>query len=136
MNLLWKTLLGLAVVLPLGGYVAGTVAASDPADDLQPRDTIVIRDTGHQAPSGERGGDGRGADSRKKGADDRKETEGRTGSADDSHDDLGSDDDGDDVDTVEIEPDEVDDDSGPGSHHSGSDDRDDDRSGHGSGEDD
>jgi hypothetical protein len=43
MSAVWKALLGLAVVLPLGAYVAGSLAASA-ADDPHPRHTIEIRE--------------------------------------------------------------------------------------------
>jgi hypothetical protein len=47
MSTVWKVLLGLAVVLPLGAYVAGSLAASA-ADDPQPRHTIQIREPEHR----------------------------------------------------------------------------------------
>jgi len=45
MRILWKVLLGLALVVPMGAYVAGALAASS-ADSPAPRETIVIRDNG------------------------------------------------------------------------------------------
>ena len=42
MKLVWKVLLGLAVVVPLGAYVAGSLAASASSDPT-PRQTIEIR---------------------------------------------------------------------------------------------
>jgi hypothetical protein len=45
MRTVWKVLLGLAVVLPLGAYVAGSLAASA-ADDPAPRTPIELRDPG------------------------------------------------------------------------------------------
>ena len=47
MSTVWKVLLGLAVVLPLGAYVAGSLAASA-ADDPRPRNTIEIREPEQQ----------------------------------------------------------------------------------------
>ncbi|WP_460822293.1 hypothetical protein [Nocardioides ungokensis] len=44
MNALVKTLIALGLVLPLGAYVAGSLAAVG-ADDPRPHDTIVIRDS-------------------------------------------------------------------------------------------
>ncbi|MDN4161847.1 hypothetical protein [Nocardioides abyssi] len=43
MSPVWKSLLGLAVLLPVGGYVAGSLAAAS-GDDPAPREVIVIRD--------------------------------------------------------------------------------------------
>src|SRR3954470_1976167 len=43
MNRVWKVLLGLALVVPMGSYVAGSLAASA-TDEPTPRHTIVIRD--------------------------------------------------------------------------------------------
>ena len=44
MKTLVKTLIALGLVLPLGAYVAGSLAAVG-ADDPRPHDTIVIRDS-------------------------------------------------------------------------------------------
>lgn len=43
MKTLWKVLLGLALVVPMGAYVVGSLAASA-ADDPAPRQTIEIRE--------------------------------------------------------------------------------------------
>ena len=43
MNTVWKVLLGLALVVPMGAYVAGSLAASA-SDDPAPRQTIEIRE--------------------------------------------------------------------------------------------
>jgi uncharacterized membrane protein YgcG len=43
MSSLWKVLLGLALVVPLGAYVAGSLAASA-SEDPAPRHTIVIEE--------------------------------------------------------------------------------------------
>jgi hypothetical protein len=51
MTLLWKVLLALVLVLPLGAYVAGSLVASA-ADEPGPRETIVIRDSPSGTPSG------------------------------------------------------------------------------------
>lgn len=51
MSAVWKALLGLAVVLPLGAYVAGSLAASA-ADDPRPRHTIQIRQPDPSRPAG------------------------------------------------------------------------------------
>lgn len=40
---IWKVLLGLVLVVPMGAYVAGSLAASA-ADDPAPRQTIQIRE--------------------------------------------------------------------------------------------
>ncbi|MCW2765858.1 MAG: hypothetical protein JWO11_1817 [Nocardioides sp.] len=45
MNKLWKILLVLGLVLPLGVFVAGSLASSS-ADEPAPRETIVIDDSG------------------------------------------------------------------------------------------
>jgi len=42
MAAVWKVLLGLALVVPMGAYVVGALAASA-ADDPAPRQTIQIR---------------------------------------------------------------------------------------------
>ena len=42
MKTLWKVLLGLALVVPMGAYLAGTLATSS-ADEPAPRETIVIK---------------------------------------------------------------------------------------------
>jgi hypothetical protein len=136
MRTLWKVFLPLALVLPLGAFVAGSLVASA-TDDPPVRDTIVIRESGATpgtptpSPSD---------DPTRDPADDPDDT-----------------DDGD-VETVTVEPDDVDDDSDgrsdayPGEDHSGPgggddgssgpgggdddrDDRDDDNSGHGGGDD-
>ena len=44
MSTLVKVLVSLGLVLPLGAFVAGSIAASG-ADDPGPRETIVIRDS-------------------------------------------------------------------------------------------
>lgn len=46
-----KTLVTLGLVLPLGAFVAGSLAASG-ADEPAPRETIVIRDAPTGSPSG------------------------------------------------------------------------------------
>ena len=43
MKTVWKVLIGLALVVPMGAYVAGSLAASA-ADDPAPRETIEIRE--------------------------------------------------------------------------------------------
>src|SRR6478752_2456049 len=43
MKTLWKVLIGLALVVPMGAYVVGSLAASA-ADDPAPRQTIEIRE--------------------------------------------------------------------------------------------
>ena len=45
MRTLWKIFVPLALVLPLGAFVAGSLVASA-ADDPPARDTIVIRESG------------------------------------------------------------------------------------------
>lgn len=45
MSTVWKALLGLALVVPLGAYVAGSLAASA-SEDPAPRQTIVIDESG------------------------------------------------------------------------------------------
>lgn len=50
MSPLWKSLLALAVVLPVGGYVAGSLAATSGGDPA-PREVIVIRDAPTQQSS-------------------------------------------------------------------------------------
>ncbi|WKN47101.1 hypothetical protein [Nocardioides sp. Arc9.136] len=50
MSPVWKYLLGLAVALPVGGYVAGSLVASS-ADDPAPREVIVIEDAPSSPPS-------------------------------------------------------------------------------------
>ena len=45
MRTLWKTFVPLALVLPLGAFVAGSLVAST-ADDPPARETIVIRESG------------------------------------------------------------------------------------------
>lgn len=44
MKKIWKVLIGLALVVPMVAYVAGSLVASA-ADDPAPRDTIQIRKT-------------------------------------------------------------------------------------------
>lgn len=44
MSTVWKALLGLALVVPLGAYVAGSLAASA-SDDPAPRHSITIRES-------------------------------------------------------------------------------------------
>ncbi|MQW77876.1 hypothetical protein GHK92_18550 [Nocardioides sp. dk4132] len=44
MSKLWQVLLGLGLVLPLGGYVAGSLAATS-AEDPAPRPPIVLETT-------------------------------------------------------------------------------------------
>ena len=101
MSPLWKSLSALAVVLPVGGYVAGSLAATS-GDDPAPREVIVIRDAPTQqsspgttisprpSPSGDPSGRGDDSD------------------PDDDHDD-GDDDGDDDVRVVNPEPDDLDD---------------------------
>ena len=43
MRSFWKVFVALALMLPLGAFVAGTLVASA-ADDPTPRDTIIIDD--------------------------------------------------------------------------------------------
>ena len=91
MNLLWKIVLTLAVVLPVGGYVAGTMAATtDP--DPAPRDTIVINEV-DSTPTARNHGTERGA----------------RGRDDEDPEDAESPDD--DVEVARIEPDDLDDDA-------------------------
>lgn len=118
MSIVWKVLVGLALALPLGAFVAGALASS--ADEPAPRETIVIQDA--PARPDDRGmGDGRRNDEgRPEHQDDRADA--------DAGDDDGDGDDGDDVEVVRPEPDTVDDDhSGPGG--GGDDDGADDRGG-------
>ena len=44
MRSFWKVFAALALMLPLGAFVAGNLVASA-ADDPEPRDTIIIDDT-------------------------------------------------------------------------------------------
>ena len=44
MSTVWKVLVGLALVVPVGAYVAGSIAASA-SDDPAPRHTITIRES-------------------------------------------------------------------------------------------
>jgi hypothetical protein len=48
MKTLWKALLALALLVPMGAYVAGSLVASA-ADDPAPRSPIVIKDPGRSA---------------------------------------------------------------------------------------
>ena len=41
----WKILLGLALVLPVGAYVAGSLVASA-SDDPEPRNPLIIEQSG------------------------------------------------------------------------------------------
>lgn len=52
MKTLWKVLLALALVVPMGAYVAGSLVASA-ADDPAPRPPILIEDAGRSAPPSE-----------------------------------------------------------------------------------
>lgn len=120
MRLLWKIVLPLVLVLPIVAYVAGTLASEDNGSD--PRETIVIQDSGDQGSS-----------------DDRR----RGGKKDDDDEEIRreGDDDADDVEVVEAEPDDVTrtrtgrdaggDDGDDGNSGPGGDDGDDDRSGSG-----
>ena len=45
MRSFWKVLLGLALVLPLGAYVAGSLVASA-SDDPEPRNPLIIEQSG------------------------------------------------------------------------------------------
>ena len=45
MSTVWKVLVALALVVPLGAYVAGSLAASA-SGDPEPRHTIQIRESG------------------------------------------------------------------------------------------
>ena len=51
MRSFWKVFAALALMLPLGAFVAGNLVASA-ADDPKPRDTIIIDDTSG-TPSGD-----------------------------------------------------------------------------------
>src|SRR4051794_40833863 len=50
MKTVWKVLLGLALVVPMGAYVAGSLVASAAEDDSPPRHTIVLREPGPSHP--------------------------------------------------------------------------------------
>ena len=50
MTTVWKVLGGLALVVPLGAYVVGSLAASA-ADDPPPRETIVIQESATPDPT-------------------------------------------------------------------------------------
>ena len=45
MSTVWKVLLGLALVVPMGAYIAGSLVASA-ADDPRPRHPITLHDPG------------------------------------------------------------------------------------------
>lgn len=49
MSKLWQVLLGLGLVLPLGGYVAGSLAATS-AEDPAPRPRIVLETSPAERP--------------------------------------------------------------------------------------
>lgn len=111
MNFWVKALLGLAVALPLGGYLVGSLAAS--ADDPSPRQTIVIRDSGASTGPDEGPSPGKA----RRGDDARRDDD--AGPDDDGP----GDDDGDDgLQTVMPEPDDLDDDSGDSGDSGDSDD--------------
>ena len=63
----WKVLLGLALVLPMGAYVAGSLVASA-SDEPEPRNPLIIEQSGpasgnpEPTPSGPSGGPDDGAD--------------------------------------------------------------------------
>jgi len=125
MRTLWKIFVPLALVLPLSAFVAGSLVASA-SDDPPVRDTIVIRESGAtpRTPTATPSDDP------------------TRGHEDDPDDDT---DDGDEVETVDVEPDDVHDDSDgrsdayPGEHtddDSGPGGGEDDSSGHGGGDDD
>lgn len=120
MKTIWKVLLGLAVILPMGAFVTGALAASA-SDDPAPRQTIQIRQpdpsrTASPTPSPTRSPSptptGRGADDR----------------TDDHGDDQADDHADDEVEVVTPDYDDLDD--------HGGDDRTDDHGGHGGGGDD
>ena len=122
MRTLWKIFLPLALVLPLGAFVAGSLVASS-ASESQPRDTIVIRESGSTPSSNPS----------------RPRRAGEPGNGPLGHHDVQRRH-ATRVDTVTVEPDDVDDDSGAqdsyddhGSHDSG---HADDDSGHHGGDDD
>jgi hypothetical protein len=111
MRTLWKILVPLALVLPLGAFVAGSLVASA-SDEPPARDTIVIRES-NATPA----------------------TPTPTPGTDPTTDPDDDGDDEDDVETVDLEPDDVHDDS-DGRHDAyPGEDRDDDSSGPGSGDD-
>ncbi|MDX6375171.1 MAG: hypothetical protein QOD98_4159, partial [Nocardioidaceae bacterium] len=51
MNRFWKIFVALALVLPLGAFVAGNLVASAAGGDPTPRDTLII-DQQSGTPSG------------------------------------------------------------------------------------
>jgi hypothetical protein len=85
MSLLWKGVIGLAVIIPITAVVAGMVAASS-VEDPAPRETIVIDDGKVREPRGDR------------------ETETRNDDDEDAEDEI---------DSVGVEPDDLDDGPGP-----------------------
>ena len=117
MSTIWKVLLGLALALPLGAFVAGAVVASS-ADDPAPRETIVIQD----APS-KSGDDDPGPHAGNANDDARPGQQPTGGPGDDDNDDDS--DDGDEVEVVRPEPDTIDDDDNSGPGGGSDDDRDD-----------
>jgi hypothetical protein len=104
MSTVWKVLVGLALALPLGAFVAGALVASS-ADEPAPRETIVIQD----APShpDDRRDDGRRNDDGRPGQQGDRHDDDDAG--DDRGDDEGGDSGDDDVEVVRPEPDTVDD---------------------------
>ena len=127
MRTLWKTLVPLALVLPLAAFVAGSLVAST-ADDPPARETIVIRESG--ATSGTPTQTATPARHLRRTAPRTRPRRPRRPRR------LRPPDSGPDVETVSVEPDDVDDDSDgrsdayPGGHD------DDDSSGPGGGDDD
>jgi hypothetical protein len=81
MSLLWKGVIGLAVIIPITAVVAGMVAASS-VEDPAPRETIVIDDGKVREPRDDR------------------ETETRNDDDEDAEDEI---------DSVGVEPDDLDD---------------------------
>ena len=107
MRSFWRIFAALALMLPLGAFVAGTLVASA-ADDSDPRDTLIIRQNHSPTPSTE-----------DEPEDDTPEVDVVTPSPDDVEDDDDGDDDGDDDNSG---PGSSDDSSGPGSGDDGADD--------------
>lgn len=136
MNLIWKSLLALVLVVPLGGAFAWSATRADPQDP-GPRDTIVIRQAGDHT----RTDDSRDTSTEHTHQHSRREhpedgTHQHRRGSDDGHHAEGTDDG---VTSVAVEPEDVGDDHGHhaepgddhGGRHSGSDD-----GGHHSGSDD
>ena len=111
MSRVWKIAVPLAVVIVVGGYAVGSLAASD-LDDVTPRQPIVISDDADT-----RHGAGDLPDDRRERPDQKDDQRGDDGRADDTDDD-------DDVAVVRPDVDDLDDDDGDDGdddHHDGGD---------------